>query len=210
MNTVRPVVYVVDDDAAVLKGLSRLLGAHGLAVRTFRSANSFLEVCAGATHGCLVLDVSMPGLDGLGLQAALAARGCTLPIIFLTGQGDVPMSVRAMKQGAVDFLTKPASDEDLIAAITAAIGMDTALHASRSQVPEIRNRLATLTPREREVLECVVSGMLNKQTAAELGTVEKTIKVHRAHIMEKMGVESLAELVRMAERVGIMPREIVE
>lgn len=207
-NVAGPVVFLVDDDAAVLKALSRLLRAHGRAVRAFSSAAAFLEACDGAAHGCLILDVSMPELDGLELQAALAARGCNLPIIFLTGRGDIPISVRAMKQGAADFLTKPARDEDLLAAVDAAIRRDQQLRETRVERAEMQKRMATLTPREREVFECVVSGMLNKQTASELGTVEKTIKVHRAHVMEKMQVESVADLVRIAERAGIQPRPI--
>lgn len=205
MSKTEPVVFLVDDDAGVLKAISRLLRSHGFAVRAFDSAKAFLEQSSLADHGCIVLDVSMPGINGLELQAALVEKACALPIVFLTGRGDIPMSVRAMKQGALDFLTKPAHDEDLLEAIFKAIERDRTQYSTRTELAEIRRRLDTLTPREREVFECVVSGLLNKQTASELGTAEKTIKVHRARVMEKLKVESVAELVRVAERLGITP-----
>ena len=153
--------------------------------------------------GCVVLDLAMPGLNGLELQTALAASGCQRPIIFVSGHGDVPSSVRAMKAGAVDFLTKPVSEENLLAAIRRAIDRDRLMRQARAELQAIGERLNTLTPREREVLQHVVAGQLNKQIAADLGTVEKTVKVHRSRVMEKMGVRSLADLVRMAERIGV-------
>ena len=197
-----PTVFVVDDDAAVLKSLSRLLRSAGLAVATFSSPRQFLDRHDPDTPGCLVLDVAMPGLNGLELQQALIASGHELPIIFLTGHGDIPMTVQAMKRGAVDFLTKPVNDENLLKAIRVAIEKDRLQRQARANVTEIQQRLATLTPREREVLQHVISGQLNKQIAADLGTVEKTVKVHRARVMQKMKVQSVAELVRLAERAG--------
>lgn len=202
-SLVPPTVFVVDDDPAVLKSLSRLLRSTRLACATFSSPREFLDRHDPNAPGCLVLDVAMPGLNGLELQQALIAGGHELPIIFLTGHGDIPMSVQAMKRGAADFLTKPVNDDTLLAAIRVAIEKDRLQRQSRAEVAEIRQRLATLTPRELEVLEHVVTGQLNKQIADDLGTVEKTIKVHRARVMEKMKVHSVAELVHLAERVGI-------
>jgi RNA polymerase sigma factor (sigma-70 family) len=196
-------VFLVDDDAAVLKGLRRLLASAGLNVIAFESPQDFLEGLDGDAGGCVVLDYSMPGLNGLELQQALAARGSALPVIFLTGKGDIPTSVRAMKDGAVDFLTKPVDGEVLLAAIRAAIKRDRSQRGERAERTDIERRLATLTAREREVLRLVVAGLLNKQIAAELGTVEKTVKVHRARVMEKMRAGSLAELVRLAGKGGL-------
>jgi FixJ family two-component response regulator len=196
----------VDDDAAVLKSLSRLVRSAGFDVATFDSPWKFLDHYAARSPGCLVLDFAMPGLSGLELQSALMAKGGTLPIIFLTGQGDIPKSVRAMKSGAMDFLTKPVNDEILIQAIRLALDADRRHRKASAELDNIRARLDLLTPREREVLVHVVSGQLNKQIAADLGTVEKTIKVHRARVMEKMKVQSLAELVRLAEHGGITPK----
>jgi FixJ family two-component response regulator len=204
MNESAPTVLVIDDDPSVLKSLARLLRSIELNVATFASPQEFLEQFEPGIHGCLVLDVAMPNLNGLELQQELAARGNELPVIFLTGQGDIPMSVQAMKQGAVDFLTKPVHDQDLIEAIHAAIEKNRMNRRTHAELNEIRENLATLTPREREVLDHVVSGRLNKQIAADLGTVEKTIKVHRGHLMTKLKVRSLADLVRLAERAGIM------
>jgi RNA polymerase sigma factor (sigma-70 family) len=200
-----PTVFLVDDEASVLKALSRLLRSTGLNVETFGSPQEFLQRHDPQAHGCLVLDVAMPGLNGLDLQRALAAKGTELPIIFLTGRGDIPMSVQAMKQGAVDFLTKPTNDEDLLAAIRAGIDKDRANRQSAVERSKIQQQLARLTPREREVLHHIIAGKLNKQVAADLGIVEKTIKVHRARVMKKMNVRSLAELVRAAENAGIKP-----
>jgi FixJ family two-component response regulator len=202
MNDISPIVFVVDDDRDVLKSLARVLRSAGLAVTTFSSPSDFLEQHDPRVAGCLVLDVAMPGLNGLELQQALTAKGSAIPIIFLTGRGDIPMSVQAMKGGAVDFLTKPIHDEDLLKAVHIALEKDRIERQSRAELDEIQERLATLTPREREVLTHVVSGQLNKQIANDLGTVEKTIKVHRARVMEKMKVNSVAELVRLTERLG--------
>lgn len=203
MSQVEPTVFIVDDDPAVLKSLSRLLRASQFNVATFGSPQEFLERHDPHTPGCLVLDVAMPGLNGLELQEALRVKGSAIPIIFLTGHGDIPMSVQAIKGGALDFLTKPVHDEDLLKAVVAALEKDRIERESRAELDDIQERLATLTPREREVLIHVVSGQLNKQIAYALGTVEKTIKVHRARVMEKMKVGSVAELVRLTERAGI-------
>lgn len=203
MSQVEPTVFMVDDDPAVLKSLSRLLRASQFNVVTFGSPQEFLERHDPHTPGCLVLDVAMPGLNGLELQKALRVKGSAIPIIFLTGHGDIPMSVQAIKGGALDFLTKPVHDEDLLKAVVAALEKDRIERQSRAELDDIQERLATLTPREREVLIHVVSGQLNKQIAYALGTVEKTIKVHRARVMEKMKVGSVAELVRLTERAGI-------
>lgn len=198
-------VFVVDDDPGVLRALARLLTAAGFETRGFPSPMAFLEQHHPATPGCLVLDVALPGLNGLELQQALAVSGCARPIVFITGRGDIPTSVRAMKGGAVDFLTKPVNDEELLAAVRNAVEMDRLARAAQAELAGLNLRLATLTPREREVLAHVVTGRLNKQIAGDLGTVEKTIKVHRARVMEKMAAPSLAELVRIAERLGIAP-----
>jgi FixJ family two-component response regulator len=202
MNEVSSTVFVVDDDPAVLKGLSRVLRSARLNVATFSSPREFLEQHNPRASGCLVLDVAMPRLNGLELQEALTAKGSVIPIIFLTGRGDIPMSVQAMKGGASDFLTKPVDDEELLKAVHAALEKDRIERQRRAELDQIQERLATLTPREREVLTHVVSGQLNKQIATDLGTVEKTIKVHRARVMEKMKVNSVAELVRLTERLG--------
>lgn len=198
-----PTVFLVDDDAAVLKGLSRLLRSAGLAVAAYSSPQEFLARHDANAPGCLVLDVAMPGLNGLELQQALVAQGHELAIVFLTGHGDIPMSVRAMKSGAVDFLTKPVKDHDLLRAVQVAIEKDCLQRQTRTEIDGIRERLATLTPRELEVMTHVIAGHLNKQSADSLGIVEKTIKVHRARVMNKMRVHSVAELVRLAERAGI-------
>src|SRR5262252_2803605 len=203
MSAPSPTVFVVDDYAPLRRSISRLLNAAGFVVEAFDSAQEFLGRYDPQTSGCLVLDLGMPTLDGLELQRILAKAGSLLPIIFLTGTGDIPRSVQAMKEGASDFLTKPVNDEELLAAVRVAIEKNRALHREQAELSEIRARLATLTPREREVLEYVVAGKLNKQIAGDLGTVEQTIKVHRAHLMEKMKVRSVAELVRLTERCGI-------
>jgi FixJ family two-component response regulator len=203
MTALGPTVFVVDDYAPVRKSISRLLHAGGFAVAAFASAEEFLEQYDPQIPGCLVLDFAMPTLHGLQLQGILAKAGSLLPIIFLTGHGDIPKSVQAMKHGASDFLTKPVNDEDLLAAVHTAIAKNSARRRKQAELSEIRARLATLTPREREVLEYVVAGKLNKQIAGDLGTVEQTVKVHRARVMEKMKVQSLAELVRLTERCRI-------
>jgi FixJ family two-component response regulator len=196
-------VSVVDDDASVRKALARLLKSAGYAVETFSSAREFLERCRRAEFpGCVVLDLCMPGLSGLELQRELMAFA-PLSIIFITGHGDVPASVRAMKDGAVDFLTKPVDEQNLLSVVAQAIARNEEARERYAEIQELQRRAASLTPREREVMALVVRGRLNKQTAVELGTVEKTIKVHRARVIEKMGVGSLAELVRAAEKLGM-------
>jgi FixJ family two-component response regulator len=203
MSAPRERVCVVDDDPAVLKSLWRLLRSAGFDVATFGSPEEFLRSLAPDAEGCAVLDVSMPGLDGLALQQALSARGSQLPVLFLTGHGDIPRTVRAMKGGATDFLTKPVDDQVLLAAVRRALELDQAGRESRRELADARRRLATLTPREREVLEGVVAGSLNKQIGGDLGITEKTVKVHRGRVMEKMAVASLAELVRLSGRLGV-------
>ena len=205
MNPTLPTVFIVDDEPAVLKSLSRLMRSARLAALTFSSPQEFLDRHNPQVPGCLILDVAMPGLDGLQLQQALIAKGSEIPIIFLTGRGDIPMSVRAMKRGAVDFLTKPVDDEDLLEAVRDAIEKERVNRLAIAGRNAIRQRLATLTPREREVLEHVLTGRLNKQIAGDLDIVEKTIKVHRGRVMEKMGVRSVAELVRLCQVAGIKP-----
>ena len=195
-----PTVFVVDDEAPLRRALSRLLRSVGLAVAAFASPEEFLAQYDPHTPGCLVLDLDLPSLNGLELQRILARKGSVLPIIFLTGHGDIPKSVQAMKGGAIDFLTKPVNDEDLLAAVREAIEKHCALWRRQTDLSEIRVRLATLTPREQEVLEYVVSGKLNKQIASDLDITESTVKVHRARVMAKMKVQSVAELVRLMER----------
>jgi FixJ family two-component response regulator len=204
MTQAAATVFLVDDEASVLKAVSRLLGTQ-FNVRTFASAADFLTTHDPDAPGCLVLDMAMPGLDGLELQQALAQRGSLLPIVFLTGHADIPASVKAMKSGAVDFLTKPVDAPVLIQAVQAGLDKSLAARREQAQRAEIQRRLASLTPREREVLNHLITGQINKQIAADLGTVEKTIKVHRAHVLEKMKVHSIAELVWLAERTGIRP-----
>jgi FixJ family two-component response regulator len=196
-------VYLVDDDAGVRKALSRLLRAKGYEVQSYVSAQEFLEQHDPAAPGCAVLDVAMPGLDGLALQQALTTGGSHRPVIFITGKGDVPTSVRAMKAGALDFLTKPVREKDLVDAIQRAESRDAELRLLHSELDSIQARINTLTPREREVFTHVVAGRLNKQIAGELGTVEKTIKVHRSRMMEKLGLRTVADLVRMAEKAQV-------
>jgi FixJ family two-component response regulator len=196
-----PCVNVVDDDALVLRSLGRLLKSAGFEVRTFPSSQDFLAQKRGDGPGCVVLDLSMPGVNGLQLQAQLAGSGNDYPVVFLSGNADIPHSVEAMKAGAVDFLTKPVDREKLLAAVRLAIGKDQSTRADREERDSIATRVASLTAREREVLDGVVAGKLNKQVAAELGTAEKTVKVHRARVMKKMRAGSLAELVLLARRV---------
>jgi FixJ family two-component response regulator len=203
MNQVAPTVFIVDDDPAVRKGLSRPMRSVHLDVATYSSAREFLERHDPRAPGCLVRDVAMPGLNGLELQKALARNGSLVPIIFLIGHGDIPISVQVMKSGALDFLTKPVNDLELLTSIRTALERNRIALQSRAERDDLQARLETLTPREREVLVHVVSGRLNKQIAGDLGTVEKTIKVHRARVMEKMKASSLADLVRLAENLGI-------
>jgi FixJ family two-component response regulator len=198
-------VFVVDDDAGVRKALSRLLRAAGRNVRTFASPREFLGQHDPAEPGCLVLDVALPEQSGLDFQRELAASGVGRPLVFITGQGDIPTSVKAMKAGAVDFLTKPFDEGELLAAVQAALEQDLQAREARAEQRRVEDRLAKLTLRERQVLEHVVAGQLNKHIASDLGTVEKTVKVHRGRIMRKMGASSLVELVRMADLAGIRP-----
>jgi FixJ family two-component response regulator len=198
-----PTVYLVDDDPDVLKALERLLESIGLNVVAFPSPQQFLERHDPSRPGCLVLDLQMPGLSGLEVQRALEERASFLPIIFLTGRGDIATSVEAMKHGAADFLTKPVDDALLIATIQEALARDRALRHGRLERERVAQCLATLTERERQVLELIVGGRLNKQIASDLGTTEKTIKFHRGNLMRKMGVRVVADLVKMAERAGI-------
>jgi FixJ family two-component response regulator len=200
-------VFIVDDEPRVLRALSRLVTAVGYQSRTFSSAHEFLAGHDPFVPGCAVLDVAMPDVDGLRLQTMLSAGRIDRPIIFITGRGDITTSVRAMKAGAIDFLTKPVHDEDLIAAIERAREVEAKALQARSEIASILTRLCTLTPRERQVLPHVVAGWLNKQIAGKLGTSEKTIKVHRARMMRKLRIRTVQDLVRLAERAGIEPIE---
>jgi len=196
-------VYIVDDDAGIGRALCRLVRAIGLDAVAFSSAQAFLEHPRSTGPACLVLDVRMPGLGGLDLQARLDEARHTLPIVFVTGHGSVPASVRAMKGGAVDFLQKPFNEDELIAAVQRALTLSRQAHSVATARAEIDRRLRTLTPREREVMALVVKGLLNKQIAGELGAAEKTVKVHRGRVMHKMQADSVADLVHMAERIGL-------
>jgi two-component system, LuxR family, response regulator FixJ len=203
MSETAAVVHVVDDDASFLSAISRLLRGAGYAVRTFSSAEEFLAQVSD-TPGCVVADLQMPGLSGLDLQEALKQAGHTLPVVFLTGQGDVPTSVRAMRQGAEDFLLKHASKEDLFQTIEHALARDVRQRAERNRLRDLRARFALLTPREREVLQHVVRGRLNKQIAFDLGIHERTVKLHRTAVTTKLHVQSVAELTLLAQRAGIL------
>ena len=206
MSEIEPIVYIVDDDLSVRRSTERLIRSAGLKVQTFTSAKEFLKNARFEGPACLVLDVRMPGLSGMDLQRELTQSGIHIPIIFITGHGDIPMSVRAMKAGAVEFLTKPFRSRGLLDAVRAAIERDRSAHKERTETGELRQRYEQLTPREREVMALVAAGLLNKQVAGELATTERTIKFHSAHIMQKMRAESLADLVRMAEKLGISGR----
>jgi len=196
-------VFLLDDEPAMLKALTRLLKAEGFNVRAFTSAKSFLESYSPETLSCLVLDVAMPELNGLELQQRLTRSGVLLPIVFLTGHGDIPTTVQAIKAGAVDFLTKPVKDAELLRAVRAALQRAADQRDLISEGASLRQRYSTLTPRECEVMAHVITGQLNKQVAADLGIGEHTIKVHRARVMQKMGLQSLADLVRAVERLGL-------
>jgi FixJ family two-component response regulator len=202
MTEVEPIVFIVDDDQLFRRSTERLLRTSGLNVQPFASAGEFLKSTRPEGPACLVLDVRMPGLSGMDLQRELTQLGIQIPIIFITGHGDIPMSVRAMKAGAVEFLTKPFRGRVLLDAVRAAIERDRSAHKERSETADLRARYAQLTPREREVMPLVAAGLLNKLVADKLATTEGTIKFHRAHIMQKMRAESLADLIRMAEKVG--------
>jgi FixJ family two-component response regulator len=204
MTELPPTVFVVDDDASVRKGLVRLLKSAGYHAETFSSADEFLTCWQrNPVPGCVVLDIMMPGIDGLELQQKLQTTPHGIPIIFITGHGDIPSSVTAMKAGAVDFFPKPFNDEDLLRAIREAIRRDAEERSERAEREAVSGRFETLTPREREVMAWVVRGMLNKQIAYELGTSEKTIKIHRGRVMEKMNVQSVADLVLAAQKLRL-------
>ena len=202
MKDVFELVYLVDDEEPTRKALARLLRSHGLAVEAFSSALEFLAANRGHRTACLVLDVSMPGLDGFEVQRRLAESGSWMPVVFLTGRGDISMGVRAMKAGAVDFLTKPVVGEDLIRVVRAALDSAASRAREWAELDALAERVASLTPREREVMDRVLAGRLNKQIAAELGTGEQNIKLHRAHLMRKIGVRSVAELARLAAKLA--------
>jgi RNA polymerase sigma factor (sigma-70 family) len=201
--TASSLVFVVDDDASVCSSLKFLLSTVGLQAETFDSAHSFLHKKRPDVPSCLVLDVRLPGVSGIDFQRELTARNISIPIVFLTGHGDIPMSVRAMKAGAVEFLTKPFRDQDLLDAVRVALDRDLARREQETELADIRRRFDSLTSREQEVLSMVVNGMLNKQIAAELGTAESTVKVQRSRAMEKMQAESLAHLIKMMQKLQL-------
>jgi FixJ family two-component response regulator len=203
MNSVEPTVFVIDDDKTVRTAIRNLLESEGMRVETFNSPQDFLKADRKNVPGCLVLDVRLQGISGLDFQKQLAAANIEIPIIFISGHGDIPMTVQAMKAGAVDFLTKPFRDQDFLDAIQKAVERDRGRRVQKTELSEARRRFDSLTPREREVMTLVVAGNLNKQIAAELGTSETTAKVHRGQVMKKMQVQSLPDLVRIAERLGL-------
>jgi FixJ family two-component response regulator len=203
MTEIEPTVFVIDDDKAIRAAIKSLLESVGLRVEALASPREFMKEKYRSAPGCLVLDVRLHGASGLDIQRELAAAGIDLPVIFITGHGDIPMSVQAMKAGAVDFLTKPFRDQDLLDAVRRAIERDRVRNQHELETVEVRKRFETLTPREREVLALVTAGHLNKQIAAQMGTSETTAKIHRGQVMRKMQVQSLPDLVRMAERLGI-------
>ena len=202
MKQIDSIVFVIDDDPSIRQAIESLIRSVGMHVRTFASAQEFMSSTRPDAPACLVLDVRMPGLSGLDLQRELLTAGIRIPVIFITGHGDIPMSVRAMKAGAVEFLTKPFRDQDLLDAISQALERDRTMRSQYAELAELRSRFEQLTPREREVMELVVSGLLNKQIAARLNISEITVKLHRHQVMEKMKADSLAELVRIAEKLN--------
>ena len=204
-STDQPIVFVVDDDASMRQALARLLQSVQLRVEVFASPREFLQSERPNVPSCLVLDVRLPGLSGLDFQAELAKADVRIPIVFITGHGDIPMSVRAMKAGAVDFLAKPFRDQDLLDAVTAAIQRDQKRREHENAMTDLRAHFSSLTPREREIMALVASGLMSKQIAAEVGPSEITVKVHRSHLMKKMGARSVADLVRMAEALEVTP-----
>ena len=206
MSDAAPIVFVIDDDPSVRKALGRLLKSAGFRVEAFASAEEILEQPLRNEPACIILDVCMPGLSGPDLQRDLAENNGGPPIVFVTGYGNIPMAVQAMKEGAVDFLPKPFNNQDLLTAVRSAIARQAQARQAEAEVAQIRQRAESLSPRERDVMTRVVSGMLNKKTGQQLGVSEKTVKVHRAHVMRKMHANSLAELVRMALRIGIHPQ----
>lgn len=209
MSKNNPRVFIVDDDPSIRKSLDRLIRSAGLAVETFATAHEFLERHSHKGPSCLVLDIKMPGLNGLELQEKLLSQEYAMPIIFITGHGDIPMTVKAIKKGAIDFLSKPFDDKDLLDAVHEALQTDSKAWTVRDELENIHRRLKSLTPREYEILTYVINGMLNKQIAYALKISEKTVKVHRGRVMEKMDVDSVAELVRLTEKLDIKPAEVL-
>ena len=204
-NEVKPVVFVVDDDESVREGLGDLLRSVGVGVQTFKSAQEFLDTKRPDVPGCIVLDVRLPGRSGLDFQNTLTALGIELPIIFISGHSDIPISVRAMKSGAIEFLTKPVREQELVDAVQTGIQRDRARRADAALLEDVTARFASLTPREREIMSMIIAGNLNKQIAGYAGLSEVTVKVHRSNLMRKMRAKSVVELVRMADRLGLAP-----